>query len=71
MATTSREKTYSQIATIPTAWRVEFLTDFLMRLPTIERGGPATKDDLRNIVAPDMGGRGPYPTDTLAVGAMV
>jgi hypothetical protein len=32
VASTLREKTYSQIAAIPAAWRADFLVDFLMRL---------------------------------------
>lgn len=73
VATTLREKTYSQIAAIPAAWRSEFLADFLMRIPAAERAGAATKDDLRHIVACDMASRGhtvpiPYrqPTDSPA-----
>lgn len=58
VATTLREKTYSQIAAIPAAWRAELLADFLMRIPAAERTGPATKDDLRHIVASDMASRG-------------
>jgi hypothetical protein len=58
VASTLREKTYSQIAAIPAAWRADFLADFLMRLPKVENTSTAAKDDLRNIVARDMASRG-------------
>lgn len=57
VATTLREKTYSQIAAIPVAWRAEFFADFLMRIPAAERIGAAIKEDLRQIVARDMASR--------------
>lgn len=58
IATTLREKTYSQIAAIPATWREAFLADFLMRIPTGEKGCHSAKDDLRSIVARDMAGCG-------------
>ncbi|MGZ5199204.1 MAG: hypothetical protein ACXWC4_05480 [Telluria sp.] len=58
VATTLREKTYSQIAAIPATWREAFLADFLMRIPTGEKSSHGTKDDLRSIVARDLSGQG-------------
>jgi hypothetical protein len=58
VATTLREKTYSQIAAMPAIWRTEFLADFLTRIPASEKVGPTSKDDLRNIVAHDMATHG-------------
>lgn len=58
VATTLREKTYSQIAAIPVAWRTAFLADFLMRIPSVEKDDRNTKDDLRTIVSRDMASHG-------------
>jgi hypothetical protein len=58
VATTLREKTYSQIAAIPAEWRAAFLSDFLMRIPVDEKNSLGTKVDLRNIVIRDMSNRG-------------
>jgi len=75
VATTLRAKTYAQIDEVPEQWRVEFLRDFLMRLPAGESNNSGSELSLRDLVAADMEGRGHtvsipyrYRTDRVSIG---
>jgi hypothetical protein len=58
VASTLRMKTYAQIDNIPTAWRMDFLQDFLEHLPSGEPDACGSKISYRDVVTTDMTNRG-------------
>jgi len=73
VATTLRQRTYSQIDAIPTIWRADFLKEFIARIPIGEGHAGEAKASMRDLVAAEMARRGygvsipyPYPIDSPA-----